>query len=110
MLAEAAFGGPGAVTHDARNRGWIVRRGLLTADAGSTLAVGGERAFEGTDGRAVGEGVRVDQLPELLEETGLQLVVRRAKIEERDRNCESRVSKHAQTVAAAAGGHHTTSA
>src|SRR5204862_7533157 len=33
MLAEAAFGGPGAVTHDARNRGWIVRRGLLTADA-----------------------------------------------------------------------------
>jgi exopolysaccharide biosynthesis polyprenyl glycosylphosphotransferase len=33
MLADAAFGRPGAVADARRDRGWIVRRGLLTADA-----------------------------------------------------------------------------
>jgi exopolysaccharide biosynthesis polyprenyl glycosylphosphotransferase len=33
MLADAALGRPGAAVDGSRNRGWIVRRGLLTADA-----------------------------------------------------------------------------
>ena len=33
MLADAAFGRPDAVVDAVRDRGWIVRRGLLTADA-----------------------------------------------------------------------------
>jgi exopolysaccharide biosynthesis polyprenyl glycosylphosphotransferase len=33
MLADAAVGGSGAVADTGRNRGWIVRRALLTADA-----------------------------------------------------------------------------
>ena len=31
------------------------------ADASGALAVGGERLLEGADGRAVGEGIRIDQ-------------------------------------------------
>ena len=38
MLADTALGRPGAVTDAARDRGWIVRRGLLTADAVGLLA------------------------------------------------------------------------
>jgi exopolysaccharide biosynthesis polyprenyl glycosylphosphotransferase len=38
MLADAAFGRPGAVTDAARDRGWIVRRGLLAADALGLMA------------------------------------------------------------------------
>jgi len=38
MLADTAFGRPGAVTDAARDRGWIVRRGLLAADAVGLMA------------------------------------------------------------------------
>ncbi len=80
------------------------------ADAGSAPAVGGERVLEHCDRRAVREGIRVDQLAELLEELGLQRVVGGAQVEKRDRSCKSRISEHALNVAAPRAGHHTTSA